>query len=113
MGLTTTVTSFVLIPWAAKKGNGSMFFSTAALLMHNANSLLLVLDLLAGKLHAALLLPKLAVAARANDPAGAAIRHRCILWRGLFNLRASPRHAVGAAHRAARLALHHAGAHAA
>ena len=49
--LTTTVTSFVLIPWAAKKGNGSMFFSTAALLMHNANSLLLVLDLLAGKLH--------------------------------------------------------------
>lgn len=49
--LTTTVTSFVLIPWASKKGNGSLFFGPAALLMHNANSLLLVLDLLANKLH--------------------------------------------------------------
>ena len=53
--LTTSVTSFVLIPWALKKeraspkppaqgSNVAMFFSVEALLMHNANALLLVLE---------------------------------------------------------------------
>lgn len=77
--LTTSVTSFVLIPWALKKeraspnpgeskpgegkpgegaaqssnlsSNLAMFFSAEALLMHNANALLLVIDLLLGQLH--------------------------------------------------------------
>ena len=49
--LATTVTSFVLIPWAIKKGTEAHFFGAEPLVMHNANTLLLVLDLLAGKLH--------------------------------------------------------------
>ena len=45
--MVTTVVTFVLIPSKAKKGlDLSMFFSTEALLMHNANVLLMAVELL-------------------------------------------------------------------
>ena len=76
--MVTTVVTFVLIPSKAKKGlDLSMFFSTEALLMHNANVLLMATELLLDG----------ATLDIHHTPFGVAFGFAYVLWHHLYRFR--------------------------